>query len=164
MVMTKAEYLRAYLPEPLAAVLALSLLANCFGYSTLADFMHAEARDGLSLLTVLLGASLALWVGLFWISNTLFGEWLSARSALEALNAAYITSITVLLIACLSCIVCAYLKPDHVYSQMFGVFFSIYGLATLPTTLNNTHKLLKLHALFGRQGNKVTDMRSALMK
>jgi hypothetical protein len=112
----------------------------------------------------LLGASLALWVGLFWISSTPFGEWLSARAALESLNTAYITSIAVLLVGCLACILCAYLKPEHVSSQIFGVFVSTYGLATVPTMLNNTHKLLKLHGLFGRQGNKVTDMRSALQK
>jgi hypothetical protein len=164
MVMTRAEYLRAYLLEPVAAVLTLSLLMNFFGKSSLAEFMHSEARDVLSLLLVLLAASLAIWVGLFWISNTLFGQWLSARAALEKINAAYITSIAILLFGCISCVFCAYLKADHVYSQLFGVFASLYGLATVPSMLNNTHQLLKLHGLFGRQNNKVTDMRSALPK
>jgi hypothetical protein len=161
MIMTKAEYLRAYLVEPLAAVLVLSLLMNFFGETSLAQFMHSEARDGLSLLTVLLAASLAIWVGLFWISSTPFGQWLSARRVLETVNAAYITSIAILLVGCISCIFCAYLKADHLFSQLFGVFACLYGLATVPTMLNNTHKLLALHGLFGRQSSKVTDMRSA---
>jgi hypothetical protein len=162
--MTKAEQLRAYIPEPIAAVLGLSLAANFWGKLALANFMHAEARDSLSLLTVLLGASLALWIGLFWISSTSFGQWLASQKILETINSAYITSIAILLLACLSCIFCAYLSSDHTYVQLSGIFINLYGMATVPTMLNNTHKLLGLHAFFGRQSSKVTDMRSASFK
>jgi hypothetical protein len=161
---TKAEQLRAYIPEPVAAILLLSLSTNLWGKSALSDFMHVAAHDALSLLTVLLGASLALWIGLFWIANTAFGQWLASQKVLETINAAYITSIAILLIACICCIFCAYLSPAHTYVQLLGIFTNLYGLATIPTLLNNTRKLLKLHGLFGRQSSKVTDMRTAALK
>lgn len=162
--MTITERSRAYLPEPLIAALMLSVSINMFGKPTLANFMHSEARDMLSLLTVLLGASLALWIGLFWVSNSAFGQWLSSRGVLESINAAYITSIAVLMTACISCILCAYLAPAHIRTQLTGLFISFYGLSTIPTMLNNTRNLLKLHGKFGRQPSAVTDIRPGVYK
>ncbi len=162
--MTKAEQLRAYILEPAAAVLGLSVSANIWGKTALSNFMHVAARDALSLLTVLLGASLALWIGLFWIANTPFGQWLASQRVLETINAAYITSIAVLLIACICCIFCANLSSAHTSVQLVGIFTNLYGLATIPALLNNTHQLLKLHGIFGRQSSKVTDMRTAALK
>lgn len=162
--MTKAELIRAYSPEPVTAVLILSILLNIFGKSSLSDFMHTEAHDALSLFTVLLGASLALWIGLFWISSSEFGQWLASRMVLETINVAYITSITILLIASLACIFCAYVSQQHVAVQLIGLFACVYGLATLPMMLNNTHKLLKLHGMFGRQRSNVMDMKTTNAK
>jgi hypothetical protein len=158
------ERLRMYALEPLAATFCLSVLANLFGRATLADFIHTEAHDILSLFAVLLGAALALWVGLFWISNTPFGQWLAERAVLETINAAYIATILILLFGCLTAMICAYLGSQHTYSQVFGAFAFIYGLATVPSTLSNTHKLLKLHGAYGRQQAKVAEMPQAKSK
>jgi len=162
--MTTTERVRAYLPEPLLAAFMLSVSMNIFGKPSLANFMHAEARDILSLLTVLLGASLALWVGLFWVSNSTFGKWLSARGALQSINAAYITSVAVLMAACVSCLLCAYLTPAYLKTQLIGISISLYGLLTVPTMLNNTRILLGLHGKFGSQSASVTDIRPGSYK
>jgi hypothetical protein len=162
--MTATERIRAYLPEPVLAAFALSVSINIFGKVALANFMHSEARDVLSLLTVLLGASLALWVGLFWISNSEFGKWLSSRGALQSTNAAYITSVAVLMAACVFCILCAYLSPAYLRTQLSGMFIGVYGLLTVPTMLNNTRMLLDLHGAFGKQRSTVTDIRPGSYK
>jgi hypothetical protein len=162
--MTTTERFRAYLPEPVLAAFMLSVSMNIFGKPSLANFMHAEARDILSLLTVLLGASLALWVGLFWVSNSAFGKWLSSRGALQSINAAYITSVAVLMAACVFCLLCAYLRPVYLITQLIGIFISLYGLLTVPTILNNTRILLSLHGKFGAQSSSVTDIRPGSYK
>ncbi len=157
--MTATERIRAYLPEPVLAAFALSVSINIFGKASLANFMHSEARDILGLLTMLLGASLALWVGLFWISNSEFGKWLSSRGALQSINAAYITSVAVLMAACVACLLCAYLSSAYSKTQLGGVFIAVYGLLTVPTMLNNTRMLLNLHGAFGKKRSTVTDIR-----
>lgn len=158
--MTKAETIRAYIVEPLLAALAISLSINIFGKSANVAFMHDEARDILSLAVVLLGASLALWIGLFWISSSDFGKWLAAKEMIEPINAAYVASTVILLVACLFCIICAHLPVAYVRTQIAGEFFVFCGLATVPTLLNNTWHLLRLHSLFTRLPRQVPEIRS----
>jgi len=160
--MTKTETVRAYVTEPVLSGLAISLLINMYGQSANAAFMHDEARDILSLGVVLLGAALALWIGLFWVSNSEFGQWLAARQMLEPINAAYITSTVVLLADCVLCILCAHASASHQWLQLTGEFFSLYGLASMPILLNNTRHLLRLHGLFGRQLKPVSEIKSTV--
>jgi len=160
--MTKTETIRAYLTEPILAALALSLLVNRFGKAGNAAFMHDQARDILSLGVVLLGAALALWIGLFWISSTEFGQWLANKQMLEPINAAYIATAVTLLTSCVLCILCAHASTSHVTLQITGEFFSLLGLASMPTLLNNTRHLLRLHGQFGRQPRAVPEIKSAI--
>jgi hypothetical protein len=158
--MTRTETIRAYVTEPVISALILSLLVNYFGINANAVFMHEEARDILSLGVVLLGAALALWIGLFWISSTEFGRWLATKNMLEAINAAYVISSTILLGTCVTCILCAHISASHTHLQLTGEFLSLCGLACMPTLLNNTRHLLKLHGLFGRFPKSVSEIRS----
>jgi hypothetical protein len=160
--MTKAETIRAYVAEPIVSGLALSLLINWLGVAANAAFMHDEARDILSLGVVLLGASLALWIGLFWISSSDFGQWLAARRMLEPINSAYVASAVVLLVACVLCILCAHASAAYVKLQTVGEFFSLWGLFSMPTLLNNTRHLLRLHGQFGNQPKPVPEIKSSL--
>lgn len=152
--------IRSFAPEPIVSALAISLLVNGFGVAGNAAFMHDEARDILSLGVVLVGAALALWIGLFWISSSDFGLWLSAKRVMERINAAYIASTVILLVGCVLCILCAHVSPTHAMLQLTGEFFAIYGLSTLATLLNNTRMLLKLHGEYERQRRPVTEIRS----
>jgi hypothetical protein len=79
---------------------------------------------------------------------------------LEAINAAYVTSAAVLLTDCVLCILCAHASASHEVLQLTGEFFSLYGLASMPTLLNNTRHLLRLHGLFGRQSRPVAEIKS----
>ncbi len=162
--MTTSEAIRAYMPEPVLAGLAVSVCINVFGPEANSKFMHDEARDILSLGVVLLGAALALWIGLFWISNTAFGQWLASKRMLEPINRAYIFSAVILLANCVFCIICAHVEPTHRWLQISGEFLSFWGLASVPTLLNNTRHLLRLHALFGSQPRPVADIRSSTSK
>lgn len=159
--MTTAETIRAYLVEPVVSGLALSLLVNGFGRSANADFMHDEARDILSLNVVLLGASLALWIGLFWISSSDFGQWLASKGMLEHINAAYVAAAITLLSTCILCIICAHAPASITWLQMTGEFFSLWGLATMPTLLNNTRHLLRLHGLYASQPRAIPDIKTS---
>jgi hypothetical protein len=138
--MTKAEVARAYVTEPLLSGLVLSLLVNYFGRDTNAKFMHGEARDILSLGVVLLAAALALWVGLFWMSNSEFGRWLEGKKMLEPINSAYVASAIVL--------------P--------GEFVALWGISTMITLLSNTRNLLQLHGLYGRQPKVVSEIKAGI--
>jgi ABC-type multidrug transport system permease subunit len=160
--MSKAELIRAYLIEPTVSALALSLLINWLGASANSNFMHDEARDILSLAVVLLGASLALWIGLFWISSSEFGQWLASKGMLKHINAAYIASTVTLLSTCVLCILCAHVPATTTWLQIAGEFLSIWGLLTMPTLLNNTRHLLRLHGLFASQPRPVTEIKSSL--
>lgn len=160
--MNKAEKARAYLTEPILSALILSLLINRFGKSANAAFMHDEARDILSLCVVLLGAALALWIGLFWLSSSEFGQWLAKKQMLESINAAYVTSTVVLLANCVVCILCAHVPADYGWLQISGEFCSLWGLASMPILLNNTRHLLRLHALYGNQPKPVSEMKPAM--
>jgi hypothetical protein len=160
--MTRAETVRAYATEPILSALTLSLLINVFGRTVNATFMHDEARDILSLCVVLLGAALALWVGLFWLSSSEFGLWLASRQALETIHTAYVSSAIILLISCVLCILCAHASVSRTWLQIAGEFFSLCGLASVPTLLNNTRHLLRLHGLFGRQSKPVSEIKSAI--
>jgi hypothetical protein len=159
--MTKSERIRAYITEPVLSGLILSLLINAYGLGKNAAFMHDEARDILSLGVVLLGAALALWIGLFWISSSEFGHWLASKGMLEDINAAYITSAVVLLTGCVLSILCAHVSAAHTLLQMLGEFSALYGLASMPTLLNNTRHLLQLHSLYSRQPRPVPEAKSA---
>lgn len=158
--MTRAETVRAYVAEPVVSALILSLLVNWRGTAANAEFMHDEARDILSLGVVLLGASLALWIGLFWVSSTEFGQWLAARRMMEAINASYVASSVILLATCVLCILCAHAQASNKWLQVAGEFFSLWGLASMPTLLNNTRHILKLHSQFGSQPRTVAEIKS----
>jgi hypothetical protein len=162
--MTGLETTRAYATEPIISALALSLLVNSFGSKTNAAFMHEEARDILSLGVVLLGAALALWIGLFWISSTEFGQWLSTKNMLEPINAAYVVSASILLCCCVACILCAHISASYTALQLTGEFLSLCGLVCMPTLLNNTRHLLRLHGLYGRQPKAVSEIRTPAAK
>jgi hypothetical protein len=146
--MTTGEKWRAYLPEPLIAILIESLLLNWRGAPANAQFMHSEARDILSLLLVLLSASLALWIGLFWVSSTEFGQWLSKRGELNPINNAFVSTIIILVLSCVVSIICAFADGGYVKVMLVGELFSILSLVSVPGMLMNTSGLLKLHSLF----------------
>jgi hypothetical protein len=159
---TRAETVRAYVTEPILSALILSVLINWYGTAANATFMHDEARDILSLGVVLLGASLALWIGLFWISSSEFGQWLSSKRALEPINAAYVVSASILLTDCIFCILCAHVAASYLWLQITGEFFSLWGLASMPTLLNNTRHLLRLHGLYGSQPRPISEFKSSI--
>jgi|GEM_PF-5394082 len=160
--MTRVETVRAYLTEPIMSALVLSLLVNRFGITANSAFMHDEARDILSLGVVLLGTALALWIGLFWVSSSEFGQWLASKQMLEPINTAYVASAVILLSNCVLCILCAHASASHIWLQITGEFCSLWGLASMPTLLNNTRHLLRLHGLYGRQPKVVSDIRTAV--
>lgn len=160
--MTKGEIVRAYITEPVISALTLSLLVNWLGITKNAGFMHEEARDILSLGVVLLGASLALWIGLFWISSSEFGQWLASKGMIEHINASYVTSTVVLLVSCVLCILCVHIPPTYLWIQVLGEFFALWGLASMPTLLNNTRHLLRLHGVYTHQPKPVTEMKSSM--
>jgi hypothetical protein len=149
--MTKAETVRAYLTEPILSALVLSFLFNEFGKDANLAFMHDEARDVLSLFVVLLAAAMALWIGLFWISSSDFGQWLANKRMLEPINLSYIASAVILLTSCVLCILCAHASVSHTWLQLVGEYFALYGLVSIATLLNNTRHLLRLHGEFARQ-------------
>lgn len=159
--MTRSETIRAYSAEPVLAGLVLSLLINWLGIPANASFMHDEARDILSLGVVLLGASLALWIGLFWVSSSNFGQWLASKRMLESINAAYVASAVVLLVSCVLCILCAHVQAGYIVLQMSGEFCALWGLFSMPTLLNNTRHLLRLHSLFANQPRPVSEIKSS---
>ena len=161
MPMTRAETARAYLTEPILSALVLSLLIIWLGGTANAAFMHDEARDVLSLCVVLLGAALALWIGLFWISTNEFGHWLATKQMLEPINTAYVASTKVLLINCILCIFCAHASASQTWLQFPGEFFSLWGISTMYTLLNNTRLLLKLHGLYGGRPKPVPEIESS---
>jgi hypothetical protein len=147
--MTRTETARAYLTEQILSVLVLWLLIHWLGVTANTGFMHDEAKDILSLCVVLLGAALALWIGLFWISTGEFGQWLASKQMLEPVNTAYVASTWVLLVNCILCILCAYIPASQTWLQFTGEFFSLWAIGTMHTLLNNTRLLLKLHGLYG---------------
>ena len=159
--MTKTETIRAYVTEPILSALILSLLINGFGKSQNAEFMHSEAKDILSLGVVLLGASLALWIGLFWVSSSEFGQWLATKQMLEPINTAYVTSAVILLINCVLCILCAHIPTSYTWMQITGEYFSLWGLASMPTLLNNTRHLLRLHGQHGKLLRVIPEVKTA---
>lgn len=149
--MSKFEIIRAYATEPILSACVLLLLMKLYGANANAAFMHDEARDILSLCVVLLGAALALWIGLFWISSSDFGQWLSSRQMLAPTNTAYVASTAILLLTCVFCILCAHVSVLQVWLQIIGEFFFLWALATLASLLNNTRCLLVLHGEYERQ-------------
>ena len=159
--MGRGETIRAYIAEPLLSGLILSTLINVYGWAANAAFMRDEARDILSLGVVLLGAALALWIGLFWISSTEFGKWLALKGMLEPTHTAYVASAAILLADCVLCILCAHAPVSYRWLQLTGEFFSLYGLVSMPMLLNNTRHLLRLHALYGRQPKPVQEIKSS---
>lgn len=156
--MLSAEKIRTYVAEPLLASLTLSVVINFLPMREVATFMHSEARDILSLLLVLLGSALALWVGLFWVSNTPFGAWLMDQGDFDGIQRTYIYSIFNMFLACLGCVIAAYLEPSHVYAQTSVLWLALFAFYTMPFLLNNTRLLLKLHALFSNRPRKVAPM------
>lgn len=156
------ETVRQYAVEPLVATLFTSLLVNYFGQLQIAEFMHDEARDILGLSAVLLAAALALWIGLFWIASSEFGAWLSLKGVLSQIDRAYVASAVSLLIVCVSCIVCAHVGFAHKHTQVIGLGIALEGLVNVPTLLNNTRLLLKLHAAYGHQKRNVAEIRPAV--
>lgn len=159
--MTRMETVRAYVTEPILSALVLSLLINRFGNIANASFMHDEARDILSLGVVLLAAALALWIGLFWVSSSEFGQWLASKKMLEPTNTAYVASAVVLLSCCVLCILCAHVPASQIKLQIAGEFGALWGLASMPSLLNNTRHLLRLHGLYVRQPKPVSEIKSA---
>lgn len=158
--MTKGEKVRAYSTNLLVAGLILSALANVWSFTRLADFMHSEAKDILTLLAVLLGAALALWVGLFWISNTRFGLWLSEKGELEDINDTYNFSVVLFVIACLVCIASAYAKVERVWLHNVALWISLQAFLEVYGLLNNTRNLLRLHSRFNRLPDNIRQIRS----
>lgn len=156
--MTIGEKIRAYAVEPVLATLTISLLANLFSWHQLADFMHTEAKDILALMLVLLASALAIWVGLFWVSNTPFGMWLIEKGDFDGIQTTYVYAIVGIFSATLGCIVSAYLDSTHLVLQAIAIWFACFGLYTLPFLLNNTRMLLKLHAVFSTRPRKVSAM------
>jgi hypothetical protein len=159
--LSKAEILRAYLSEPILAGLVLSLLVNVYGSSKNADFMHDEARDILSLLLVLLAASIALWAGLFFITATDFGKWLHLKGMMESINNAYISCSVIFLAGSVLCIVCAHVSAQITKIQIVGEFFCLWSLAVVIPMLNNTRHLLKLHGAYRNAPTIVTELRQS---
>ena len=145
--MNRVEMLRAYLTEPILAGLVSSLLINAYGSAKNAEFMHAEARDILSLLLVLLAASIALWAGLFFITATEFGKWLDSKKMMQPINNAYIASSVIFLTGSVLTIVCAHAEATSTKIQIVGQFICLLCLIDVIPMLNNTRHLLKLHAV-----------------
>jgi hypothetical protein len=153
--MRVGEKIRAYAVEPVLASLTLAALGDYFPFSKLAEFMHSEARDLLSLMLVLLASALALWVGLFWISNTPFGIWLAEKGEIEAIHSTYIYSVIVLFAACLGCIVAAFVNQDHLVVEDLILWLSLFALYGVPFLMNNTRQLLRLYSAFVVRNHKV---------
>lgn len=158
--MTGLERLRAYRKNPIFVTLALSLLANVWSFNKLADFMHSEAKEVMTLMAVLLGAALALWIGLFWISNTRFGLWLSEKGELEDINDTYNFSVVLFFVGALGCIASAYLKPEHIWVQNVVLWIVLLAFVEVWGLLRNTKNLLRLHTEFNRRSNKIQQIRS----
>lgn len=146
--MTQRERIRAYAIEPIFATLFISLLVNWLGLDRNIDFMHSAARDLLSILLVLLGASLGLWIGIFWVSNTDFGRWLAERGELKPINDAFIWTCVTILMSSVMCVLCGFLSVEHRYIQLIGEWSTTYSLFSILTMLKNTRGLLDLHSLF----------------
>ena len=158
------EATRTYGVEPLFALLCVSLLVNCFGAVAISSFMHDEARDILTLAAVMLGASLALWIGLFWISTSPFGVWLSSKGALAKIDLSYVIAALTFFGVCIACIICAHVSDTHRNTQIIGLAMTLEGLANVPLLLSNTRGLLKLHAAFGNLPKPVVELRTAINK
>jgi hypothetical protein len=157
--MTKIEAIRAYGAEPVLATLVLSLLSHIWSFAALADFMHAEARDVITILEVLLAASFALWIGLFWVSNTEFGSWLSENGELENINNTYIFTVVVFLVATLACLPSAYLTGKQVWVQNASLWIVLVAFFNVSGLLNNTRNLLRLHAAYGQRSQKLMSIK-----
>jgi len=149
------EKFRAYVAEPVLASLFLSILGQTFSFRSLADFTHSEARDALALFLVLLGAAFALWIGLFWVSNTDFGAWLAERGELEAINDTYIYTVVAFLAAGLACLPSAFLSVDHVEFHGMVLWLQLFALCCVPSMLTNTRSLLRLHSVFNQRSQKI---------
>jgi hypothetical protein len=156
--MTGGGKIRAYVAEPLLATLTLSLVINVYSLADVSAFMHAEAKDILSLLLVLLGSALALWVGLFWVSNTPFGSWLMEKGEFDGIQRTYIYSIFGIFLACLGCVLAAYVESANKYLQTLVLWLALFAFYSMPFLLNSTRLLLKLHALFSNRPRKVAPM------
>lgn len=146
--MTVGEKLRSYSVEPVLATLLLLLALQVFPKPSIAAMEHAEARDLLAISAVMLGASFALWIGLFWVSSTKFGEWMARKNELTDVGDTYIYAIAVWLVATLSTVMAAFLSADFTKTQLVCLWFFGVALLSVPGMLNNTRNLIKLHSAF----------------
>jgi hypothetical protein len=152
------EKIRAYVVEPVLASLTLAALGDYFPFSKLSEFMHSEARDVLNLLLVLLASALALWIGLFWVSNTPFGVSLTERGEIEAIHTTYVYSVIVLFAACVGCILAAFVDQAHLVIENIILWISLFALYSVPFLLNNTRQWLKLYSAFVVRNRKVAQI------
>src|SRR5215467_6673939 len=158
---TRSEKIRGYIAEPVIASLVVLAASHLWSFAQLSDFMHAEAKDFLSFLEILLGAAFALWIGLFWVSNTEFGSWLSEKGELQEMHNTYVFSVICLFIATIGCIPAAYFDAKHLWTQNIVLWIVLSAILNIPSLLNNTRNLLRLHAVFNQRLQKVKPIRNA---
>jgi len=145
----------AYVVEVLFAGLAQSAIILLSDAPKVANFVNDTAGAWASFTGVLLAAALAVWIVLFQVATTPFGEWLMWRGAMRVYSQAFAYAVvlyaggTVLLIICMS------IKSAQVLTHI-ALFALLLGTVNLVTMVMTTKDLLQLQAEF-RQRQKEFD-------
>jgi hypothetical protein len=121
--------------------------------------MHSVAKDALSVLVVLFGAALAVWIGLFWIAGTPFGVWLQQIGERDDIDGTYIYCIWVFFCSCLGAVVAAAVGENRLWVQIPVAWMILVALLSAYGLVNNTRSLLRLHASYMERSTKVTTLK-----
>ena len=139
-----------YLVEVLLAGLAQTLAILFCGGGKVAAFVVDTAGAWAAFTGVLLAAALAIWIVLFQVATTAFGEWLMWRGAMKVYSRAFAYAAIVYAVGTVLLIICMSIKSSEILAHL-SFFALLLGVVNLMTMVKTTKELLDLQTEYKRQ-------------
>lgn len=136
-----------YAVELICALSVEVVLVLCISTEKLVEFVSKTALAWATLTGLLFGVALAIWIVLFQVATTRFGDWLERRGALRVYSAAFVTAAGVYGSATALLILASYgsVLRSVIYVALFGLLLAIINTYTV---IRNGMDLLHLQATF----------------
>ena len=149
-----------YLSEAILTSLTYVLLIVSAGEAKLVRFVSSTAGSWSTLVGILIGLSVALFVLFVHSLSTDFGDWLITRHADGVFKTAFMYTLCVNVLAFSALVVAGYSKRPLPSYVALGLL--IYALTNFVSTIKNVSDLLKLQRTFrlGRgRANSIDSMK-----
>lgn len=114
------------------------------------NFVSETAGAWAAFAGVLLAAALAIWIVLFQVATTPFGEWLMWRKAMHVYSRAFAYDVIIYATGTVLLIICMSIKSSQMLAHA-ALFVLLLGTVNLVTMVKTTKELLDLQAEFRRQ-------------